>query len=47
MTIKIEREENDAEVRLAKIVAQFVREGVTFAVHETSRFYVIEMLGGY
>lgn len=46
MTIKIEKDDT-AESRLAKLVAGFVKEGVTFAVTETNRHYVVEMLGGY
>jgi hypothetical protein len=36
-----------ADIKLARIVAQLVREGVTFRVTESNCQYHIELLGGY
>lgn len=38
---------DDSDVRLAKIVAQLVREGVTFTVNSDFDGYVIKLTGGF
>jgi hypothetical protein len=47
MEIRIDALEEGAGVKLARIVAQLVREGVTFKVTESDYQYRIELLGGY
>jgi hypothetical protein len=47
MEIRIDSQEDGADVKLARIGAQLVREGVTFKVTESNYQYRIELLGGY
>ena len=44
---KITIDGSDAEVKLAKIVAQLVREQVTFEVRDHFDGYVINLTGGF
>ena len=45
--VTINKTDKNAEERLAKITAQYVREGVCFEVVERGDDYVIELTGGY
>ena len=46
-TVKFDKREDDAEIRLARFLAQLVREGVTYTIRQDAFEYEVEMKGGF
>lgn len=45
--VTVSRLEDNAEEKLVKLTAGYVREGIIFQVRETSTDFIIEFTGGY
>ena len=46
-TIAIDKTQDEAEERLAKVICEFVRQGIVFIVKDRVTIYEIELTGGY